>query len=1014
MSFLCATQYLTEDGRIHVHIKNVSGTAEGRTLAFTAVGREREDDSGPCSIICSLRSSHPHFFFCRLASDPTANIPLDRHASGDGPHQMQRSHGGPYQRSTGTWPLSSSPVSDDRSPRSIAEVVPPIRNATTVRTPASGRGKEEVCHGTTLQLALSSAATWLSLGMPTPHTHRSGDSILPHSTLHATMEEQPLLVNEVLPDDVLLPGESRSYVLDCHDVEDFMSILRQMAPAPSGAPQKHHAVGGGVASDRASLLTGKKHSSTTQPIGHSGHSVSSFCAAIDRDRRVGSTQEKTLIFQSPSRISGVNDPTSSTAAGAPQGTTDGGDSGNVTPLSISHDDEPPAHHRPLSDGKGGASHKPCGTDHPADQAGRATTTGCSEPSSDGRKYAPSCNEDDGDSAASGRRRRTIPTLYVFYRLLGNEYTCVQKAQQWVKKEKVKYHAWQLAYERAIVKLECQRQGLPLTAVPHRPADINVGEIVSDAAVMDAARSLRKLPKRIMPPALGEMVRWRSDGGVAACATGGAQSHGSNAFSYYYGGGVDSAQLTSSPPGHPSVTSREPKPFAMWHKRPLSKCDERFFCGDRFGGGTVVLPLHRKRLPHTSLPHRTSVGSALPAVPVAPFVPTPSSTPNVGHPSSARDLPQPAMPNSIWSGGGPALPEESGTKSFEERWIAVPRDGYVSTRTNGHRPACPSAVPNANLHVVPAGPNTRDDSAGSAKEPWLAPARTATLDPLSVAKLYQRTCPPSPEARQPRDMARGSTSLTEPIQLADEDVVLASPTSNRDGVVTSGPPFRGREANLTGVRERLRLTSDDAGVGARVGSARPTAAAAPSEEPNNDSMISTSIAKINHLLSYSTCLYAGEDGCFVDSCPESTMGSPATRKGVPPASRTHGVTNRPSASAANVESVRTRALRHTTAANSWLFGVCALILLQHVRSVVEAMTPFTTRFCVEARRHMPGATSAVVTFLQSFMFSPDNVRLLQTVVVPLVLMASVYMLVDIVMTGGGGVGGVDPFYGHEGI
>ncbi|CBZ32880.1 hypothetical protein, conserved [Leishmania donovani] len=199
-----------------------------------------------------------------------------------------------------------------------------------------------------------------------------------------------------------------------------------------------------------------------------------------------------------------------------------------------------------------------------------------------------------------------PTFYVYYAPLGDENKCVDEARKWLLKEQHAYRQWLDKLVRVIVDLERKReQGWIRTSnnsvqSPHRPLGA----------------------RRVLPPILGELVRWRTgDGGSGAVIDVMAPSPiTAAAFQYYYGNlplqkivhrplsqlSVRSNSIRHSWMGGGSGSNRNaggvhdkeavlvlPPSFAATRHNRVSAKARKMFKEERHGAGTVVLPLQVK-------------------------------------------------------------------------------------------------------------------------------------------------------------------------------------------------------------------------------------------------------------------------------------------------------------------------------------------------------------------------------------------------------------------------------------
>lgn len=230
-----------------------------------------------------------------------------------------------------------------------------------------------------------------------------------------------------------------------------------------------------------------------------------------------------------------------------------------------------------------------------------------------------------------------PTFYVYYAPLGDENKCVDQARKWLLKEQHAYRLWLDKLLRIIVDLERKREQEWIRT--------------DNNSVQSPHRSLGA--RRVLPPILGELVRWRTDdGGSGAVMDVMAPSPiTAAAFQYYYGnlplqkivhrslsqlsvrgsktrypwmGGGSSSSNAGGGQDKEAVFVLPPSFASTRHNRVSVKA-RKMFKEERHGAGTVVLPLQVKPQSATQPSPKPVVGNAGPVSAATAAQPSPSSS-----------------------------------------------------------------------------------------------------------------------------------------------------------------------------------------------------------------------------------------------------------------------------------------------------------------------------------------------------------------------------------------------------
>ncbi|KAG5509087.1 hypothetical protein JKF63_06095 [Porcisia hertigi] len=251
-------------------------------------------------------------------------------------------------------------------------------------------------------------------------------------------------------------------------------------------------------------------------------------------------------------------------------------------------------------------------------------------------------ESDVDAAAelaSGNEPRTQkwpspapvsqrPTFYIYYAALGDENKCVEQARKWLLKEQHAYQLWLDNTVRTVVELQrkCEqewtrRSNNSVQSLHHRPLGA----------------------RRVLPPTLGELVRWRTDGG-GSDAVSDVMTRSpitAAAFQYYYGNilldngmrrfmphmsggsngtsdlGAGGASSNAGGFRNKGAVLVLPPSFASTRRNRVSKKARKMFKEERNGAGTVVLPFRvvQRQLP-TQPPYTTASSSGASGAPLA--------------------------------------------------------------------------------------------------------------------------------------------------------------------------------------------------------------------------------------------------------------------------------------------------------------------------------------------------------------------------------------------------------------
>ncbi|KAK7198693.1 hypothetical protein NESM_000833100 [Novymonas esmeraldas] len=721
MPLVQVVQFLTVEGKVQIDITNTSGRAARapdpalHSRTNTSFGPEdpspqqqqqqqRPDDlldrDEPCSLIVSLRASHPQFFYYRgpqqkpYAPAITVTSPLRAPAGhagatvagGDAGHLDAHKH----QRGPSTlWGQEVvDPTIEDVARQSWRDYgFLPLADAAALRGTANTR---------------TSAAA---------HRHNA----VGHSDADGG-DDRPLLVREALADCVLLPGERRTFLLEVDTpavLARLTAPLSQQRSRPSGASPSR-----GVSDLRTGALSARsqlsRHPTTSAAAAgrRRGSSSSGGNSGSHQDDTIVSFSERTRgvtdVFHPDvheSRSTGRPSPALSTTvspadkrglnsrAGRRSGDALRSGSRNSSDISSGGSDVgtgadtstyPRRWSLPFTaDGQDGA-HKdrreagrsPAGNtrrtrlwtdwegrdtagfddddddDRPAPsrqplsivrdststrgslEAPRPSITAAAAPAALGAGGAPmqraggresrvsshdytvptstSSTADSTPLAARGARAGgdgqdghgtpgwSSPTsapqrimFYVYFAPLGDEDKCVNAARKWLQKERHAYHVWLDSMVRTVVDLERKRErgwvrrGNNTVASPDPPLGA----------------------RRVLPPVLGELVRWRGDGGDSGAAADAMTPSPTTAaaFHLYYRAiqplnvvrrslsrlsAVNGAREAESRSGREreAAVVEPPPSFAMTRRNRVSKKARKMFNDVRHGAGTVVLPM----------------------------------------------------------------------------------------------------------------------------------------------------------------------------------------------------------------------------------------------------------------------------------------------------------------------------------------------------------------------------------------------------------------------------------------
>ncbi|KAG5482864.1 hypothetical protein LSCM1_06896 [Leishmania martiniquensis] len=648
MSLLRVTQFLTADGKVQIDVTNISGrpqlppTQEPPEQPQQRPSSKPGDSSfrvpdrdEPCSLIVSLRSSQPHLFYYRgqsskqllpsasAASPLPAPPPGNTASAGGGGSRGNKSN---HQRGLSSlWGL---------------EVIDPV-------------------------IADVSRQSWRDCGFAP--VKESASSALDKGTGGGVGDDRPLLVREELADCVLLPGERRTFLLEV----DAPSVLKQFMGPPA---QKNAQMASAASSRRGSAAAQDQWLSLpgrgpTTPSSNDSKTTSSYQQPATAQTSVSGDDAHpsfgararvgTAVFQPdwcesvltdkpasplPQAVSkdaetsrddrgekAVSAERSTVMRATRQRTLPGnpGDEGGMSDVEDS--DVHSLTRQPLSIVREST------TTHGSLDATRLTAT--SVPSAldlapsgsaafnsrlSSRDFAMSTAIDSATASAPLSRRASReglrklntrgyvgglppvsasqrPTFFLYYAPLGDENKCVDQARKWLLKEQHAYCLWIERLVRFVVDLERRRERGWLQTLDH--------------SVQSPSRPLGA--RRVLPPTLGELVRWRADGGGRSAVMDAMTPSPitAAALQYYYGdispqnvarpallqrGIGGSGTNNSDNTGDRSEKSAVelPPPFASTRRNQVSKKARKMFKEARHGAGTVVLPLRAQ--PHSAV------------------------------------------------------------------------------------------------------------------------------------------------------------------------------------------------------------------------------------------------------------------------------------------------------------------------------------------------------------------------------------------------------------------------------
>ena len=745
MSRISVSQFITDDGKIQIDVTNTSGRALSLTRdqissADKADGRSNVPDyDEPCSLIVSLRASHPQLFFYRgLQSKPVTStsvvspLRLLNEGGFDGAGE------GGYHRRSGSalWGREAvDPAILQVSQRTWREhnFLPIAPD--TGGTLASG-GAHRGSTGSHSRSAGRADAAPLS---PPP------DSL----AASFNSDDRPLLVREEMADYVLLPGERRTLFIEVSSPSVLSRLLapRKQRPAAATATstigdvwlhpsqpssQQEESYGEKEASNENSALgrqqqqpplathaekgSGDENDDSNSnapfreitdvfPMNHSTSAFSAPSSSVGAgapqrgDFHQGEAKDRNAVQQSSGSI--VSDRASVTPIGVDRTsvgdargtwrsgagawdvdateTDEYGRSPSRQPLSIVCDSSTTRNSvQTSSQQQQQHPHQQQGSRVPDSQRSSrdyvVPPTSSSNSNSNSVSFlhpdprdsekrerkgfrdrtgdSPAPSKADGAEASSHQsydQRQSKdkvhychpslsqrPVFYVYYHPLGDENRCVDRARKWIAKEQHTYHEWRENFVRTIAAYERKRE--------------RVWTVTEEQMVVPPQP--RQEVKRILPPSLGELVRWRDDDGSGGGDTNNPMEPSPitvAAFHYYFtrlpNGSSGSYSNFSMPSTGPlrrsnSVVSRHgipevPLSFAATRTNRVSKKAKKMFMGSRQGAGTVVLPLripappeqrsgagHGQKRNAGSTPHQTS--SSAKGMPRPPPLQPPSS------------------------------------------------------------------------------------------------------------------------------------------------------------------------------------------------------------------------------------------------------------------------------------------------------------------------------------------------------------------------------------------------------
>ncbi|KPA75167.1 hypothetical protein ABB37_08829 [Leptomonas pyrrhocoris] len=695
MSCVSVTQLITEDGKVQIDITNTSGRAPplSRELTFSNTNAGQvsavPDQDEPCSLIVSLRSSHPQFFFYRgpqpkPAVSTTVASPL-RLRNGNGVVGGVGGGGHGRHRHSGNALWGN-------------ELVDP-----TILDVSRQTWKE---HG------FLSVATDANAGGSRSDGHHGGDDANPTgahavkpsvspseaaaSAAAAKGDHRPLLVKEEMADCVLLPGERRTFFME---VGDPNVLSRLVAPKKSSKAASAWSRptpvlsrdeegwgdggGGGGSSEGGEGKKGNQDGADELPP------VTRYPNGSDVEDKAPNAplRDGTDVFAASNHnvdvVSGNSGLRRSGAAATPNGTgkktdttteddDDDGRSPSRQPLSIVR--ESTTTRASTEAVRSSVPSRPQRRAFEALVSTRSSRDYAVPPSSSSFNSDTPSNSSDSHKVECGYGNMTEPPLplvagygnakpagdspnpatnlpyaspclshrpvfYVYYHPLGDENTCVDRARKWIAKEQRSYHEWRERLVRTVIEQERQRE--------------RGWTVTKDQTIVPTLPRLEE--KRILPPVLGELVRWRSGDGGTECDNDPMEPSPVTIAAFYYyflhldaGGDAEPApappglfkHIAKAPPKRNNLPVVPPS-FAATRTNRVSKKAKKMFTDHRQGAGTVVVPLRissQKTLSPstTNLPLRRDSTSYRGAAPLR----VPSSMSAAGGGNTLRPTPSP--------------------------------------------------------------------------------------------------------------------------------------------------------------------------------------------------------------------------------------------------------------------------------------------------------------------------------------------------------------------------------------
>jgi hypothetical protein len=1112
MPRISVTQLITREGKIQIDVTNTSGRAPplSREHSASTDAADRvnavQDHGAPCSLVVSLRSSHPQFFFYRgpqpksvTSSVVTSPLRLlDGNGSGAGGTGRHHRRSGSALWGNAVVDPTILEVSQQTWKEHNFLPVAPDTSSSQRRSGSDATNTADNDHAVTTPL-------------PPPG----------NAAVTANSDSRPLLVREEMADCVLLPGERRTFFMEVSNPSVLARLVAQKAvPAKAGnvwlqphqLVQKDNVVGGGAAGASNSRLPPVTHLANGSE-GDDDNPNALLRDVTDVFLVEGSSQgfpgNPSATTTSPAEAAGSlahngndayppyppppymsgsvqSDGTSATLPVFGKATSDRRNNGHTQqngrsgdslwdgertdtdeyanspsrqPLSIvgdsptTHSSSLPNVHPHQQRMTGGQDSLRSSRDYvvpPLSRSASETTF-----SNGGGQSPPPSSAARREGAAVGPASHPYtppplsqrPVFYVYYRPLGNENKCVDHARKWIMKEQHTYRDWRESLVKTIVEHERKREHVwtvteAQTTLPPQP---------------------RLEMRRILPPVLGELVRWRSDDGSSGCDSDAMRPSPItvSAFHYYFarlpgGAGSNRSSINRLSPSSSSSNTgtrhgapEVPPSFAATRSNRVSKKAKKMFTEDRQGAGTVVMPL---RVP-TDTNSQISISPSLRRNSGTTPVKVPSSTAaggGVTPPSSPQPPPQqqfqqqqqrgasqssvngiPLTPARILSHTdddeetdyyrGSSTPSESHT---QDDYVRRPRlhtgRGLALLDDSVTGPLSPSAYASSDAAAASSG--DYPSSAADMKQCLLAPScsgsrwsRTETLDP-EAAELAARSPPPLHDSTllSSSDTRHGLPSFPSTLEnfrlgLGSGDRGSgAAGSTNADLVAT---PFSSATRQLGKSNSSTclagQLSEDISAAHANEATVRLREAEAEAEGSHPGSFVA-------HLL-HSFC---GRR----DTKPENA--SNLDGDGVPPHTRDissappQRVTYRRLTGVGNTSLTSSMAGELGSSSSSASFPashqqqLCRLLdrskeakgqMVAAAMQLTEKARAVAVQVVDLLQQHGPTAVECLMTvlnFIEDNVFTPQNVKMMETVISPMVIIFAAIALLYLLLGGGG--------------